>query len=107
MMRTAEHMSPPLEAQLPKIATTKSLERWTGRGFSVLSVMEMSQAGDRPSWPGGVPEGRGGGSNPQVTSVFELEPPPASLKGGFAMSLEVARSALLARRADRLPATSP
>ena len=41
---------------------------------------------------------------------FEIEPPPASLRGGFAISLEAARVRPpildgLARRADRLTAT--
>ena len=35
----------------------------------------------------------------QQNSV-ELEPPPASLRGGFAISLEVARSALLAKSGE-------
>ena len=35
----------------------------------------------------------------QQNSV-ELEPPPASLEGGFAISLEVARSALLAKSGE-------
>jgi len=32
--------------------TTNSLERWTLMGFSVLAVMEVSQAGDRPCYVG-------------------------------------------------------
>ena len=49
---TFEKVRQAQEAQLFKIATTKSLERWTRVGFSVPSVMEVSQAGDRPCYVG-------------------------------------------------------
>src|SRR6187200_3402201 len=49
-------IAPPGQGELSKLATTKSLERWTHMGFSVLDVMGVSQAGDRPSWPGGRTE---------------------------------------------------
>ena len=49
-------IAPPGQAHLSKLATTKSLERQIRVGFSVLAVMKVSQAGDRPSWPGGRTE---------------------------------------------------
>ena len=52
--RQACSPAPPGQEGRTELATTKSLERWTRMGFSVLAVMEVSQAGDRPSWPGGL-----------------------------------------------------
>ena len=42
----------PGQAHLSQLTTTKSLERWTGAGFTVLVVMEVSREGDRPCYVG-------------------------------------------------------
>ena len=70
-----------------------------------------------PSWPGGpaatkeILRSNLSGADWVVGHVrkhfVESSPPPASLGGGFAISFEVARSALLARRAHCEPATHP
>ena len=86
------------------------------RGSGALRAMEGSWASIGPPGQEGwlrpkkyreatLAEQTGWWVNYKQRFSLELEPPPASLRGGFAISLEVARSALLARRADRQPAT--